>query len=381
MRVLHIIAGLAQGGAEAVLYRLVSATAREINPVVISLTNEGVYAARLRECGARVETLNMPRSRLTLKGTRALGHFITKTQPDVVQTWMYHADLVGGLVARWSGVRSVVWGIRHANLDADKNSFSTRVAARACAILSSRVPAVIACCSEQAARVHQARGYHADKFTIIPNGYDLTHFRPDEGARIRIRREWKIAPDQTLLGLVARWDPQKDHSNLLHALALLAQKGLDFRCALVGTNMDRENPMLSRLIGQFDLGAKIVLTGPRNDVPDVMNALDLHVLSSVGEAFPNTVAEAMACGTPCVVTDVGDAALIVGDTGWVAPPQNPNALAERIEQGLAALRREQREKLGQRCRTRIVENFSLEKMVEAYRAIWERASMAGKEII
>ena len=380
MRVFHIITGFGQGGAEAVLYRLISATAREISSVVVSLTDEGVYATKLRECGAWVETLNMPRGRLTLEGIRKLRRLIIKTQPDVIQTWMYHADLIGGLVARWSGIRSVVWGIRHANLDADKNSLSTRATMRACALLSNRVPVTIACCSEQAARTHQARGYRANKFIIIPNGYDLTRFRPDELARTKARKEWNIAAEQILLGLVARWDRQKDHANLLQALALLVKKGFVFRCVLVGTGMDKDNQSLSTLIHQFDLETQIILTGPRTDIPHVMNAIDLHILSSVGEAFPNTVAEAMACGTPCVVTDVGDAALIVGDTGWVAPPQNPKTLAERIEQGLATLQREGRGTLGQRCRTRIVENFSLEKMVRAYRTVWETATVSGTSL-
>ena len=378
MRVLHVITGLAQGGAEAVLYRLVSATAPEVSPIVISLTDEGVYGAKLRECGAWVHALNMPRGRLTWAGVRTLGHLIAKMRPDLVQTWMYHADLIGGLVARWAGARSVIWGIRHANLDADKNRFSTRLTMRACALLSNRIPVAIACCSQQAARVHQALGYQANKFTIIPNGYDLTQFRPDLVARAKIRQEWKVAPEEILLGLVARWDRQKDHPNLLHTLALLAKKGLEFRCVLVGTGMSRENQQLAKLIRQLSLEDRLILTGPRNDIPDVMNALDLHVLSSAGEAFPNTVAEAMACGTPCVVTDVGDAALIVGDTGWIAPPQNPEALAERVEQGLVTLQSEGHEALRQRCRTRITEHFSLERMVSAYRDLWEATVMPRK---
>ncbi|MEI2742964.1 MAG: glycosyltransferase [Candidatus Competibacter sp.] len=374
MRVFHIITGLAQGGAEAVLYRLVSATSPETKSTVVSLTDKGVYADKLRECGAEVETLNMPRGRLTLGGIRALKQLIGKTQPDVVQTWMYHADLIGGLVARWSGIRPVIWGIRHANLDADKNSLSTRAAVQACAALANRIPVAIICCSEQAARAHQAKGYPAHKFTIIPNGYDLNRFTIDEASRIRIRQEWNIASHEILLGLVARWHQQKDHANLIQALALLAQKGIEFRCVLVGTGMDKGNELLCALIHQFGLEAQIILTGPRHDIPDIMNALDLHVLSSVGEAFPNTVAEAMACGTSCVVTDVGDAALIVGDTGWVAPPQNAQALANQIEQGLATVKQEGRELRGQYCRSRIMTHFGLEKMVSAYRLVWENAA-------
>jgi glycosyltransferase involved in cell wall biosynthesis len=373
MKILHVITNLGQGGAEGVLYRLISASPPGLEHVVVSMMKNAYFGSQLRTDGVEVHTLDKPRGRLTIYGVRKLHRLIADTRPDVVQTWMYHSDLVGGLVARWAGVKSVVWGIRNSNLDSFASSFSARAAAKACALLSSRVPAAIVCCSERAALAHQAIGYCADKFTVIPNGYDLSRFAPDAESGMRVRLKWGIQPGQILLGMVARRDAQKNHENLLLALAVLKGKGVMFRCALVGAGMDKGNFELVKKLDQLDLAERMILAGPSDDIPAVMNALDLHVLSSAyGEAFPNVVAEAMACGTPCVVTDVGDAALILGPTGWVVPPKNANALAQGVQLALAALAAKGRDKLGGECRMRIVENFSLENMVAAYVRLWER---------
>jgi glycosyltransferase involved in cell wall biosynthesis len=370
MKILHVITTLAQGGAEAVLFRLIVASTPALEHVVISLRGDAYYAPKLRAAGIEVHTLNMPRGRLTLNGLFRLRRLVIDVHPDVVQTWMYHADLVGGLIARWAGV-PVVWGVRNSNLNADTSSVSARIVARVCGLISGWLPEAIICCSEKAARIHQIIGYSAEKFAIIPNGVDLTRFAPDAAMRMRTRMAWGIQPDQRLLGMVARWDPQKDHDTLLHALAHLTTRGVIFRFVLVGTAMSRDNAELFDIIGRLGLRDRIILAGPHEDIPAVMNALDLHVLSSAyGEAFPSVVAEAMACGTPSVVTDVGDSAQIVGTTGWVVPPKDAEALAQGIQEALITLDASGREVLGQLTRTRVQERFGLKKMVDAYVALW-----------
>lgn len=373
LRITHLITNLGQGGAQGVLFELINALPYgSYKHTVVSLCEEGIYALQLRERGVAVHTLEMPRGRLTVSGLSKLYRLMRASQPDMVQTWMYHADLIGGVIARAAGCRPVVWGVHHSNLALSKNSFSTLVVACACAVHSRWVPVAIACVSKRAVTVHRALGYAAKKFVVIPNGYRLTHFAPNIKARERLRRDWRVSPHETLLGLVGRWHPQKDHANLLQALALVAQHFPGVRCALIGPGMEWENAELTGLIRQQGVEARVLLAGPRNDIPEVMNALDLHVLSSAGEAFPNVVAEAMACGTPCVVTDVGDAALIVGDTGWIAPPQNPGMLAQAIQKALTVIAEQDREELSRRCRARIEENFSLERMVSAYDELWRR---------
>ncbi|MGE5471033.1 MAG: glycosyltransferase family 4 protein [Bacteroidota bacterium] len=372
MKILHIISNLSQGGAEAVLSRLIMSSPTDTIHVVVSLMGDSYYGPRLRAAHVRVHTLDNPRGRMTFASVLKLRGIIVAEAPDAVQTWMYHADLVGGLIARLTGIKKIFWNIRHSNFDFAESSFATRLVARACAKLSRIIPNVIVCCSEQAAMVHQEFGYRKDKFIVIPNGYDLARFSQDDSGRALVRAEWGVSDNEILLGLVARWNSQKDHSNLLHALAILNVTNNNLRCVMVGAGMGPDNIAMTDLIRLLGLSDKIILAGPRDDIPRVMNALDLHVLpSSHGEAFPNVVAEAMACGTSCVVTDVGDAALIVGETGWVVPPQNTKALAQGIEDALAALRKDGRAILGRICRARIEQNFSLDKMISGYRTTWQ----------
>jgi glycosyltransferase involved in cell wall biosynthesis len=290
---------------------------------------------------------------------------------------MYHADLLGGLVARLAGVRHVCWGIRHTTLEPGSSKQSTIMVAKLCAKLSHWVPRRIVCCAQKAAEVHQAVGYVAEKCVVIPNGYDLTQFAPDQASGRRVREEWGIAPSTPLLGMVGRFDPQKDHGNLIQALGLLKQQGVEFRCALVGNGLVSANDELGGWLRRHDVLDRVLLVGRRNDIPAVMNALDLHVLSSAyGEAFPNVLAEAMACGTPCVTTDVGDAAVIVADTGWVVPPRNPQALAKAMVQAFKA-RQESTSWQARRqaARERVADKFSIERMVSAYRQVWQKAAI------
>ncbi|WKT82984.1 MULTISPECIES: glycosyltransferase [unclassified Thermosynechococcus] len=372
MKVLHIITGLADGGAEAVLYRLVCHDPDDQHHVV-SLTTEGKYGPLLREAGVEVTALAMPRGRLTAAGLRGLWRTVRLVQPDLVQTWMYHADLLGGLVGRMTGV-PVVWGIRHTTLEPGKSARNTRVVARLCAWLSRWLPVRIVACAEAAVEVHAALGYDRHRMVVIPNGYDLSCFAPDDEARKRLRDQWQVPDDLLLIGMVARFDPQKDHGNLIAALADVARRGVRFCAVLVGSAITPENRELSHAVQAAGLSERVWLLGPRTDVPAVMNALDVHVLSSAAEAFPNVLAEAMACGTPCVATDVGDAARIVGETGWIVPPKDSAALAQAILAALTAhADRESWRKRQWACRARIAEHFSIEAMVQRYRAVWREA--------
>jgi len=280
-------------------------------------------------------------------------------------------DLVGGIAARAAGI-PVVWGIHNTTLEPGRSSRATIWVARVCAWLSRWVPNRIVVCAQAAQAVHAALGYDAARMVVIPNGYDLSRFAPDLRLRQGLRAQWGVPDDLALLGMVARWDPYKDHANLIEALALLRRRGHVFRAVLVGTGVDEHNATLMRRIADVGLSDWVQPLGPRTDVPAVMNALDVHVLSSSAEAFPNVLAEAMACGTPGVTTDVGDAALIAGDTGWVAPPRNPQALADALEAALAAWRDRSAWWVRQeRCRQHIANEFGIDTMVARYRTVWE----------
>jgi len=367
--ILHIITGLGDGGAEAVLYRLCKQdqTARH---KVISLTGAGKYGPLLEASGTSVLCLDMPRGRVTVSGFLRLWRDIRADRPDVVQTWMYHSDLLGGAAARLAGLSNICWGIHHTTLDPAVSPPSTILVAKACARFSRMIPRRILCCAEKSCEIHAELGYDEVRMAVIPNGYDLSVFQPDPAAGEALRTSLGLDAMAPVLGFVARFDPLKDHGTLLAALARLRAQGLRPTCLLVGTGMTADNPTLIEMINASGLGDQVQLLGRRSDIPAVMNALDLHVMSSISEAFPNVLAEAMACGTPCVSTDVGDAAVILGETGCIVPPRDPAALADAIANMLAL-----RGTLGWSERRaaahqHVADHFSLERMIERYHRAW-----------
>lgn len=374
MKVLHVITNLGRGGAEGVLFRLIQASCDQIEHVVVSLRETDLYGPKIERLGVRVHALNMPKGVVTLRGLQLLREVLLNESPDVVQTWMYHADLIGGLVAKFVGIPNIIWCIRSGELNSKTSSLSSRLVAYICARISVWLPNMIISCSARAADVHQRLGYDAIRMVIIPNGFELGVLSRSEQGRKALRFEWGVASNQPLLGVVARWDAQKDHGNFFASLSILLNYRTDIRCVLVGSGMLPENQSLVQLIAQYGLKDHIVLAGPRDDISDVMSALDLHILSSsYGEAFPNVVAEAMACGTPCVVTDVGDAALIVGETGWIVPPKNPIAMTSAIEVALNIWADTVLwEKRQVAVRTRIESEFGIKKMVDSYIKVWRK---------
>lgn len=370
--VMHVISNLYDGGAEGALYRL-CLHSPNFKHVVVCMMDEGKYGPMLEAAGVRLHCLRMPQGKPTWRGVVRFWKLLRSLRPDVVQTWMYHADLMGGVLARLSGVRKVFWGIRHGNLTPGTVKASTIMVAKLCARLSRWVPMRIVSCSQQASVTHASIGYDKGRMTVIPNGYELSRYTPDPGARVQLRAQWSVSSGTLLLGMVARFNAQKDHANLFAALQRLRQQGAAFHCVLVGTGMDVTNRDLQALLQKYEVADVVSLLGRRDDVPEVMNALDLHVLSSLGEAFPNVLAEAMACGTPCVTTDVGDAGYIVGDTGWVVPPRNAQALTTGLQQACHLFRSSTTswKTRQQNARTRIVDHFSIDQMAAKYEYEWK----------
>jgi glycosyltransferase involved in cell wall biosynthesis len=373
VRVFHIITGLRDGGAEGVLFRLCTHDSLDEH-LVVSLSDEGKYGALLRAKGILVYPLYMRANRPSLIAFVRLVRLLKMHKPDVIQTWMYHADLFGGIAGRIAGVRNIVWGIRATTPDFRGAYKSISLMRKILAILSGWLPSKIAVCAKRAITSHAGLGYEERKMRLIPNGYDLSEFMMQPVKSEKFREEHGIQKHDVLLGCVGRYDPLKDYSNLLHALSILKQKGIRFYLILIGLGLDNSNAELRLLLEKLNLSDVVRLLGQRDDIPIAMGAFDLHVLSSSAEGFPNVVCEAMSCETPCVVTDVGDAAYIVGETGWVVPPQDHEALAISIEMAIEEMRSDSWNRRCLSTRERVAELFSIEKMVGAYRQIWQDSS-------
>lgn len=379
INLLHIITGLNTGGAENMLYKLLfQIDKEEFSSGVISLTDIGPVGKKIVNLGIEVNALDMRRGFPDPRAIIRLANIIRQKRPSLIQTWMYHADLVGGLSGRMASKTPVLWGIRHSNLDSEGNKKTTIMVAKACARFSRYLPAKIVCCSQASREVHQGMGYVAEKMVVIPNGFDLSAYRHDPGARESVCRELKVSGDVLLIGIVGRYHPQKDYRNFIEAAALLIRDNPSAHYLLCGDGVTWENEELGKWIREKGMEQKFFLLGRRDDIPRIMSALDIFTSSSAyGEGFPNVIGEAMACQVPCVVTGVGDSALIVGDTGRVVSPGNAGELAgawqELIQRGP-----EFRRQAGLSARKRVLEKFNLPDIVKRYEDLYRDVAFGLK---
>lgn len=372
IHVAHVITGLGSGGAEGFLTRLVPELgARGATCTVFSLTDDGVHGEELRRRGIDVCPLglrtNRPDPRVLPRLVRHLGDI----RPDVVMTWLYHADLIGGVAGRVAGV-PVVWNLRQSAMGSGaplRHHSLLRVNAR----LAGRVPARIVCVSNRAMDDHVGYGYPAQRMEVIHNGFDTSRFKPDAEARRSVREELGIPDGDPVIGHVARFDAQKDHQTLLRAMAIVAAKHPDIHLIMCGDGVDDSNRALSDLIDEQGLDRNGVhLLGRRSDIDRIDAALDLALSASVSEGLSNALAEAMACGVPCVATDSGDAEDLIGDTGAVVPVRDPEALAGGILE-LLHLATPPIEVV----RRRIVEKFNLGSSADDYVRCLEQVAARG----
>ncbi len=322
----------------------------------------------LREANVTVETLGMQSALDFSTALFRLCRLLRELRPDVVQGWMYHGDLIGGLAARWTRQGRVVWGVRASNLVAG-TPLTTLIARWLCARLSSRVPDVIICAAESGRRVHVAIGYDAARTCVIANGFDVDDALPSPAHSTTVRAALGLHPDELVVGLVGRFHPIKDIHNFVRAAGILVQRTPGIRFLMVGRGFEPANLELMQWIEQNGVRENMLLVGERSDISRCLAALDVFALSSRAEGFPNVVGEAMAVGVPCVVTDVGDAARLVGDTGRVVAPQDPTALADGIAE-LLALSHDERVAAGLRARARIRDEFSLARASARYNAVY-----------
>jgi len=375
IKVMHVITTLGPAGAETMLCRIAAGMdGTRFENEIVSLRDILDQAGRMRAIGVRVRTLGMKKSVPNPLLVMRLARWIRESKPDVIHTWMYHANLIGALAARLADNVPVVWGIHHSALNPRVDKHRTVLVNRICALMSREFPARIVFCSEASLRFHKELGYDAEKLELVPNGVDPEQFRPDPIARLSVREELGIPADALLIGMAARFHPQKDHGNFSRAAERLHKQLPEVHFLLCGLNISWQNSQLAGSVEAAGLVDCCHLLGVRQDLPRLFAAMDIATTSSIsGEAFPVVVAEAMASRTPCVVTDVGDSALIVDRTGSVVPPGDPHALSEAWRKLLEAGPGE-RLQLGMAARHRIQQHFALPVIVEQHQAIYAQVA-------
>lgn len=373
-RVCHIITTTSAGGAEKQLLTLAANSRDRLEHSIIGLQAAGELAPAMESAGAKVINLGLkPGLGALLRGPSLIRRALQQVRPQVVQTWLYHADLLGALALGTNRTPPLIWGLRNSDLSL---SSSTRLVLKACLRLSKRPRAIVAN-SRAGADWHIKLGYPANKIRVIPNGFDTTRFHPDPEAGVQTRAELGVPEDAMVAGRVARLDAAKDYPGLAVAarIALLAQPKLFF--LLVGQGVDPDHPQMAPW-GEPALVKRSLLLGYREDIPRLLTAMDLHVSNSLSEGLPNALGEAMASGVASLVTDVGDSREMIGHTGRVVPPAEPEVLGQAMGE-MAGLGREQLQRMGAAARTRIEKSYSLQSMITAFCELYSDLAASGTE--
>lgn len=329
----------------------------------------GEFGAKIAALDVPVHTLGMSPGSPSPAALILLRKLVRTIRPDLLQGWMYHGNLAASVARVMAiGKPALVWNIRQSLYDISNEKPGTRVVIRA-GKMASRQPDHILYNSHVSRAQHQAFGYHAAHCDVIPNGFDTTILQPDAAARDLMRSALGLVPGDKLVGFIGRYHPMKDIPNFLQAMAGLMAADPHVHCAIIGQDAGPENPDLAPYFKVLP-EVRVHVFGRRDDVAQLMPGFDLLCLSSISEAFPNVVGEAMACGVPCVTTDVGDCRHIVGDTGRIVATSDPMALCRALGEMLP-LDEGAWLSFGRKARVRIASHFSLAATVDKYTNLYE----------
>ena len=371
MKISIVITGLATGGAEWALYNLLKGgLAEKFDCHVISLNDEGTMGPKITALGIPVSSLDILRGCPLLSGLRKFRKIVEEFQPDIIQGWMYHGNLAAtlgrGMAAKGT---ALAWNIRHSLYDLNLEKSMTKQVIRLNKILSCG-PDVLLYNSRLSQIQHEKFGFASENSRVLPNGIDIRTFTISALSRQKVRTELGVSKDALVVGHVARLHPMKDHPLFLKVAVELAQRDPTIHFLLSGRDVTLEDRNIEQLL-PLELRNRFHLLGERDDIPELMNAMDIFCLSSWSEAFPNVIGEAMATGLPCIVTDVGDSKMIVGETGMIVPARAEKKLFDGINRFLN-LSMQERQALGKRARIRIEEKYTLSAIVKQYEALYEQ---------
>ena len=370
INVCFLIGTLNVGGAERQLVELVRHLNKEqFTITVVVLRNEGALRDDVRACdGVRLISLDQHRRWDLLRSTTKLQQLLKRENPKIIHAFLPGANFFAFWVGSLLGKKRMIWSIRASYLDLSAYSWPIKLLIPLNARLSKWIDCIVY--NSQAGRkYHEARGYTGRRALVIPNGIDTECFSPQPHIREQERQKLGLSNDTPVIGMVGRIDRNKDHHTFLEAASILHETMPETRFLLIGEGDEKLLQQLMKKMDELDLDRVVYWLGFRNDIPRLLSSLDVNTSTSIGEGFPNVVAEAMACGVPCVVTDVGDSAVIVGDTGIVVPSREPQALATAWKNVLQ-MSFDERCRLGEKARSRIVDNFSLEKVITMYEKLY-----------
>ncbi len=340
-----------------------------LDQVIFSLMPGGALTSQFQANTIEVRDVGMKKGIPSLKSMLRLNKGIIQEKPDIVHGWLYHASLAATLVT--PKMTPVIWGIHHSLTGLAQEKWLTRMIIKTGSRLNKRIARYVFV-SKTSQKQHLKIGYPPEQSETIPNGFDLFRFRPDESVRQAVRNEWGFEDEDIIIGNAARYHPMKNHIGLIRSFSKLAKQFCNAKLVLIGRGIDENNAELKTSITETMLENRVFLLGERRDMERLMNAFDLYVSASLyGEAFPLVLGEAMACGVPCVATDIGDCKDIINNTGFLAQPGDDTSLIQAMSE-LISLTAKQRRELGYAARQRIEVNYSLDIIAKKYANLYQR---------
>lgn len=363
MKITHVIIGLNIGGAELMLKRLIDGTEsqRGVKHSIISLTDLGVLGKELLASGIEVKYLGMKNAFFLPLVFFKLRQEIKKQQPDLVQTWMYHADILGGLAAKSLKVKRIIWNVRNTNFGL--NGFMHKALIKVSAIISKNIPDKIIYVSQSAKLSHERVGYDKTKSIVINNGFDTSKYSKRIADREKVREEFQYNEQDIVILSVGRYAPSKDHLNFIKAAKMAIKQNINIKVLMIGLNVDMYNSKLLNVIG--DDISSFYLAGQRNDIPSVFSGVDVFCLHSLTEGFPNVLGEAMSSALPCITTRAGDAELILHDCKYTVDISDAEGLAKVM--GIVSKKSsDEKAVMGKMNRQIILENYTIENIRKKY---------------
>lgn len=364
--IIYIISGIGTGGAEQMLGKILTefnATKLLNTKAIIVLTRNDFELSIFNSLGIDIFYFNFRNILLLPFNLVKLILLIKKLNPDIVQTWMYHADLFGGICSRIAGVKNVIWGIRNSFISSNYMSKTTQFVVKVCVRLSYFIPKYILCNSIQSMKDHENAGYDCNKFKFIPNGFDINNFNGTSS--FNLRNHLNLDDNSILIGNVGRYHLQKNQIGFLKCAKLLHEIRPDIHFVMAGTNVDYNNELITEYIQEFDLSNNVHLLGIRKDLELILPNFNFLLSSSLGEAFPNIIGESMLSKVICICTDVGDCREIIGPYGLITKDSSPESMKDAI---MCALNFESEylKSMGTNARNRIIANYNIEKICNDY---------------
>lgn len=364
-KIVHIIIGLNVGGAELMLKRLVENSNDELNNIIISLTDEGEIGMELMANGVDVYCLRLTKINFIWLGPMRLIRLLKMINPSVVQTWMYHSDLLGGVCAKLVGINRIIWSIRSTDIDKGGSKITVLIR-KVLSVLSYVIPNKIVCAATRSKDIHIEVGYDSSKMIVIPNGFMDEKFHYDKNHSLDLFRTLDLN-GKFVITSIGRYHPIKNHRLFVEACDLLSKSipRNNFLFLMVGRDINYKNSDLSSWIEQCEFPDKFILLDERQDIKEILSLTDIYCLHSLSEGFPNVLGEAMCLEKVCISTDVGDARYILNDQALISSSDSLEEYYEIMKKAFS-LSEKEKKLVSKRNKNRMENEFSMDRVKKLY---------------